>query len=372
MEKRDYYELLGVQRTATAEELKKAYRQQARKWHPDVNPGDKSAEETFKEISEAYQVLSDDNKRTIYDRYGHDGLSGGGAGGMGFDDMGFGGFGDLFDMFFTGGTRARGRQRGPVRGSDLRYDLEITFADAAFGKEAEIEIPTMLGCERCGGTGSRSGSQPVKCSMCNGSGEVRQVKKTIFGQMVNVTTCPQCRGTGREMPDPCRECGGSGQVRGSKKLKVSIPAGVDSGQKLRLTGEGEQGERGGPAGDLYVVIFLKQHEFFSRDGQDVFCEIPISFVQAALGDKIEVPTLYGKEILKVPSGTQTGMVFRLREKGFPHLRGKHKGDQHVRVRVVTPEKLSSKQKKLLEDFRAESGNDENRPQKRLLNKVESG
>ncbi|MFA6447832.1 MAG: molecular chaperone DnaJ [bacterium] len=368
MAKRDFYEVLGVQRTATQEEMKKAYRQLARKLHPDVNPGDAQAEEKFKEVTEAYQVLSDEQKRSIYDRHGYEGLSGRGAGG---DDFGFGGgFTDIFDMFFGGGGgRGGGRPNGPTRGSDLRYEIEISFKDAAFGKEAEIEIPSLAACEKCKGTGSKSGSNPVRCSRCNGTGEFRQTRQTLFGQMVNVQACPSCHGAGVEIQDPCPGCRGTGKTRVAKKMRVSIPAGVDSGQRLRLTGEGEPGERGGPRGDLYVEIYIKEHEFFKRDGQDVFCEIPISFTQAALGDEIDVPTLYGNQSIKIPTGTQTGSVFRLRGMGFPHLRGMHKGDQHVVVKVVTPEKLTSKQKKILTEFAEESGEDISRPQKKILKKL---
>ena len=366
MAKRDFYEVMGVPRTATQEELKKAYRQLARKLHPDVNPGDARAEERFKEVSEAYQALSDEQKRAVYDRYGHEGLSGRGTGGDGF---GFGGFTDIFDMFFGGGGRGGGRPHGPARGSDLRYEIEISFRDAAFGKDAEIEIPSLTNCEKCKGTGSASGASPARCSRCGGTGEFRQSRQTLFGQMVNVQTCPSCRGTGTEIQDPCHSCRGTGRTRIAKKLRVSIPAGVDSGQRLRLTGEGEPGERGGPRGDLYVEIYIREHEFFKRDGQDVFCEIPISFTQAALGDDIDVPTLYGNHAIKIPPGTQTGSAFRLRGMGFPHLRGMHKGDQHVVMKVVTPDKLSAKQKKILTEFAEESGDEISRPQKKILKKL---
>ena len=368
MEKQDYYELLEVPKTASTDEIKKSYRRLARKLHPDLNPGDAAAEERFKQISEAYQVLSDDNKRRQYDTFGHSGMNGAGGG---FEDFGFSGFGDIFDMFFGGGGGARGgrRQPRPSRGADVRYDIEISFRDAAFGKDAEIEIPTIVDCEKCSGTGSASGSHPVTCSTCGGSGQVRQVSNTIFGQMQSVVTCPACRGAGRQVPDPCRACSGSGRVRAMKKVKISIPAGVDSGQKLRLVGEGEPGELGGPRGDLYVVVFVAEHEFFKRNGQDIFCEVPISFTQAALGDEIEVPTLRGPEKIDIPAGTQSGMVFRLREKGFPNLRGKSRGDQHVMVKVVVPKKLNSKQKKLLSEFAEAGGEELRRPQTGPLKKI---
>jgi molecular chaperone DnaJ len=367
MVKHDYYEVLGVAKSASKEEIKKAYRQLARQLHPDLNPGDRECEEKFKQISEAYQVLSDDQKRQMYDHYGHDGLSGGAAGADGF---GFGGFSDIFDVFFGGGG-GRGQRRGPVptRGADLRYDLEISFRDAAFGKDAEIEIPTIVDCEKCKGSGSATGAAPATCLHCGGSGEVRHAKNTVFGQMVNVTTCPDCRGAGSKISDPCPACRGAGKSRRRKTVRVSIPAGVETGQKLRLVGEGEPGELGGPRGDLYVVIFVKEHEFFKRDGQDIYCELPIGIAQAALGCEIDAPTLYGDHRLKVPPGTQAGTVFRLREMGFPHLRGRHKGDQHVIVKIVTPSKLSPKQKKLLEEFAEASGEEINQPHLKILKKV---
>lgn len=368
MVKRDYYEMLGVPRNASKDDLKRAYRQLARQLHPDLNPGDRECEEKFKQISEAYQALCDDQKRAMYDRYGHEGLSGVGAGSDGF---GFGGFSDIFDIFFggAGGGRAQQRRRGPARGADLRYDLKIGFHDAAFGKDAEFEIPTIADCGKCGGSGSRTGAPPTICLRCAGTGEIRQSSQRFFVQMVNVTTCPDCRGAGAKTADPCPACNGAGKVREKKKIRVSIPAGVETGQKLRMVGEGEPGELGGARGDLYVVIFVREHEFFRRDGQDVYCELPISFTQAALGDEIDAPTLYGEEKLKIPPGTQTGTVFRLRERGFPHLRGKHRGDQHVLIRVEIPTKLNPKQRKLLIDFAETSGQEINRPHIKILKKV---
>lgn len=366
MDKKDYYELLGVSKSATKEDLKKAYRAQARKLHPDVNPGDSEAESKFKEVSEAYQVLNDDQKRSVYDRYGHAGLSGGGGGA---DDFGFGGFSDIFDAFFGGGTRSRSRPRGPARGADLRYDLEISLHDAAFGTEVNLDLPVHVECDNCGGTGSASKAFSTACQKCRGTGEVRQVRQSMLGQVVNVTTCPDCRGRGQVVKDPCRKCGATGMMRGEKKVKVTVPAGVDTGQQLRLMGEGEMGELGGPRGDLYVVMFVREHEFFKREGQDIICELPISITQAALGDDVEVPTLFGMEKLQIPAGTQTGMVFRLRERGLPHIRGRHKGDQHVLVKVMTPTKLNTKQKRLLKEFAAESGDTIHRPQKNFFEKI---
>jgi len=368
MEKRDYYEILGVERNATKDEIRKAYRKLARKVHPDVNPGDADAELKFKEVSEAYQVLSDDQKRSMYDRFGHDGLSGGA--GMGFEDFGFGDIGDIFDAFFGGGARrGRSRPRGPARGADLRYDLEISLHEAAFGVARDITIPVLMKCGDCDGTGSQSGSISTACQRCHGTGEIRQARQTLLGQVMSVQPCPACGGRGQVVIDPCNRCNGTGRSRGEKTVRVSVPAGVDTGQKLRLSGEGEAGELGGPPGDLYVVIHVMEHEFFKRDGQDLFCEIPVSFTQAALGDEIQVPTIHGYEKMKIPAGTQTGSVFRLREKGIPHLRGRHRGDQHVVVKVVTPSKLSSKQKKLLRQFAEESGENTSRPLKGFLDKI---
>ena len=368
-EKRDYYKVLGVDRNADADTLKKAYRRMARKLHPDVNPGDPEAESRFKELGEAYQVLNDPNKRAVYDQYGHAGLEGGGGfGGGGFDDFGFG---DIFDAFFGGGGRGRGRAqyRGPQRGADLRYDLEISFHDAAFGTDKDLRLPTLVDCEHCSGSGSRSGSPRVNCPSCGGTGQQRMQRQTLFGTVINTQTCTECQGTGKTVQDPCRHCGGTGRTQAEKTVRITIPPGVDNGSKLRLMGEGELGEPGATPGDLYVFIHVREHEFFKRDGQDVFCEIPISFVQAALGDTIQVPTLYGYEDLKIPSGTQSGAIFRLREMGFPHLRGRHKGDQHIMVKVQVPHKLNGKQKKALEEFAQVMGHDVKQPQLGFFKKI---
>lgn len=369
MTKRDYYEILGVDRGADGETLKKAYRRMARQSHPDVNPGDAEAESRFKEINEAYQVLTDDKKRAAYDRYGHDGLQGGAGPG----DYGMGGFGDIFDIFFGGGGgRQGGRQTGPRRGADTRYDLEITYEQAAAGAEVEIEIPSSEDCGACKGTGSASASTPAKCARCNGAGELRQTRQTLFGTMVNSQTCPSCGGAGRTITDPCRECRGRGKKPISKTLRVGIPAGVDTGQRLRVTAEGGEGDPGAPRGDLYVFIILRDHEFFKRDGQDVFCEVPVSMIQATLGDEIKVPTLYGEyEKIKIHPGTQPGTIFRVRERGFPHLRGRHKGDQHVLVKVQVPNKLDSKQRKAFEEFGRLMGEEVSRPQDGFFGKMKS-
>ena len=368
MEKRDYYDILGVGRGADAASIKKAYRAKARQLHPDVNPEDPGAESKFKELGEAYAVLSDDRKRAVYDQYGHAGLESGG--GAGFDGFGFGGMDDIFDMFFgRGGGRGGRRSAGPRRGADLRYDLHISFHDAAFGTEAELVLPSLVDCAKCHSSGSASGAQRKACSRCGGTGEVRQTRQTLFGAMINTSTCPACGGAGSTLADPCPACMGSGKQKAEKTVRITIPAGVDTGQKLRLTNEGEPGETGAPPGDLYVYIIVREHEFFHRDGQDVFCEVPVSFVQAALGDEINVPTLYGYEKLRIPAGTQNGAIFRLREKGFPHLRGRHKGDQHVRIKIEVPTKLSGKQKYALEEFAKISGQDYRQPQSRFFEKI---
>lgn len=349
--KRDYYEVLGVPKTASEQEVKQAYRKLARQNHPDVNPGNKEAEEKFKEATEAYDVLSDADKRARYDQFGHASTdpNAGGFGGGGFGGGGDFGFGDIFDMFF-GGNGGGQRRNGPTRGADLRYDLSIAFEEAAFGVEKEIQVPRNETCTECHGSGAAPGTHPTQCTQCHGSGQVKVNQRTPFGTIQTARTCPTCHGEGRTISSPCKVCNGQGVVRNVKTVKVNIPAGSEEGLSLRFSNSGEAGQLGGPAGDLYVVLHIKAHKFFEREGNDVFCEIPITFVQAALGAEIEVPTLDGSVKMKIPEGTQTATVFRLRGHGIPFRRGSGRGDQHVRVVVATPTKLTDKQKQLLQEF----------------------
>jgi len=340
--KRDYYEILGVDRNATEEEIKRAFRRLAFKYHPDHNRGD-GAEAQFKEINEAYEVLCDANKRAAYDRFGHSG--GEGLFGRGFDGFDFG-FGDIFDAFFGGTTTAS--PRAPQRGASLQYTMTITLEEAAFGTEEEIKISRTENCSVCHGTRCKPGSQPSRCPNCNGGGQVRRVQASIFGRFTNITTCPQCRGEGRIVTEPCPQCRGTGTDKRQRNILVKVPAGIDDNSQIRLRGEGDAGIRGGPAGDLYISISVKEHELFIRDGDDIFYEIPINFTQAALGAEVEVPTLDGNTKLKLNAGCQTGTVFRFKNKGIPHLRGRGRGDQLVTVSVVTPESLTKEQRQLFE------------------------
>jgi molecular chaperone DnaJ len=348
--KRDYYEVLGVSRNATQEEIKKAYRRLARQYHPDINKSP-DAEERFKEINEAYEVLSDAEKRAAYDRFGHAATQGAGMGGFegfgGFSDMGFGSiFEDLFGGF---GMRTATAQRAPVRGADLRIDVRLTFEEAVFGCTKELEVPRLERCPHCNGSGAEPGTSPIRCPQCNGLGEVqRRQQNPLFGVIVTRTTCPRCEGAGEIVTTPCTECRGAKRVRRIRRIQVDIPAGVDDGTQIRLAGEGEAGLRGGPPGNLYVVLSVEPHPLFQRRDHDIWLEMPINIVQAALGAEIEVPTLDGPTKLKIPPGTQHGTVFRLRERGVPYLRRRGRGDQLISVRVMVPTELTDEQRQLLQ------------------------
>lgn len=354
MSKRDYYEILDVARDASEKEIKKAYRRVAMKYHPDRNPDDAEAEEKFKEASEAYEVLSDAQKKAAYDQYGHAGVDqgaggfGGGAGAGGFGDI----FGDVFGDIFGGGGGGRGRG-GPQRGSDLRYTLELTLEEAVKGTTVKIRVPTMVHCDVCDGSGAAKGSTPVNCTTCGGSGQVRMQQGFFSVQQ----TCPSCNGRGKTIKDPCKACHGQGRKEEQKTLSVKVPPGVDTGDRIRLSGEGEAGPDGGPSGDLYVQMAVKDHPIFERDGKNLYCEVPISFVDAALGGELEVPCLDGRVKLKIPAETQTGKLFRLRGKGVAPVRGGSVGDLLCRVVLETPVSLTAKQKELLKEFQETMGDD---------------
>jgi molecular chaperone DnaJ len=348
---RDYYVVLGVERTATEAQIKRAYRKLAQQWHPDVNK-EAGAEERFKEISEAYQVLSDAERRQRYDTFGRAGV--GADAGAGFN-AGFGGFGDIFDAFF-GGATAGARRGRPLAGSDLRYDLRISFEEAVRGTEKEIEFPVLERCETCDGSGAKPGTTPITCPQCNGRGEVRSVRQTMLGQMVNVTACPRCHGDGRIVEDACDQCRGEGRVERTRRLQVTIPPGIDEGHQIRLSNEGEAGPRGGPAGSLYVAVHVTPHPSLRREGTELIYETDVSIAQAALGTRITVPTVDGDEEVEIKPGTQPGTEVRLRGRGVPHVRrAASRGDLHVFVNVVVPTKLSKRQRELLERLAEESG-----------------
>jgi molecular chaperone DnaJ len=355
MSKRDYYEILGVTKTATETEIKKAYRNLARTYHPDVNKTPE-AEQQFKELSEANEILSDPEKRSRYDQFGHAGVNpqyGGGYGG--FED--FGGLGDIFEAFFGGGRRGgggRGRPSGPERGSDLRLDFEISFMEGIFGIEKEVDIQHLENCETCHGNGATPGTKIVTCTTCGGMGQVQQSQRTLFGSFTQVTTCPKCQGAGKWPEDPCKTCSGRGKVKKAKKIKLKIPAGVDTGAKMRVPGEGDIGERGGGPGDLYVVLHVlaDENKQFERRGNDIYIEIPLGYHQVALGDEVDVPTLEGSTKLDIPAGTQPGKIFTLKGKGVPVLgtEGRRRGDLYVMVNIAVPRKLGPEESKLLKDL----------------------
>jgi len=343
--KRDYYKVLGIDRNATDEEIKKAFRKLAFNYHPDHNH-DGGAEEKFKEVNEAYEVLSDSEKRAAYDRFGHGGAKG--FFGGGFEDFGFGGFGDIFEAFFGGTTTAT--RHTPQPGAALHYVITITLEEAAFGCEKEINISRTENCSLCHGIGCKPGSQPSRCPNCNGTGQVRRVQQSIFGRFNTTTTCSQCHGEGRVIADPCPQCRGRGKEKRQCSISIKIPAGVDEGSQIRLSGEGEAGTRGGSPGNLYITLSVEPHEFFTRDDDNILYELPINIAQAALGVEIEVPTLDGKTKLRVSAGSQTGKVFRLKGKGVPHLRRSGCGDQLVSLFVVTPDSLTQKQRQLFQEL----------------------
>ncbi|MGM0436985.1 MAG: molecular chaperone DnaJ [Bacillota bacterium] len=366
---KDYYEILGVDKDASQKEIKKAYRKLAKKYHPDMNKDDSDTSEKFKEISEAYEILSDPDKRKRYDRYGHSGIN---DDDFNFDDFaqgGFGGFEDIFDMFFGGRSGRGSRRRGPRKGSDLQYRMEITFEEAAFGAEKEITIPRTETCETCGGNGAKPGTDVKTCPKCDGTGQMRVSQRTPFGQFTQTKTCDRCGGTGKIVKTPCPDCNGTGKQRRHRNLTVNIPAGVQDGNRLRMAGEGEAGEKGAPSGDLYIIISVKEHEIFDRKGDDIYCEVPINFVQATLGDEIKVPTLDGKVKFTIPEGTQPGTTFRLKNKGIPHLNGRGRGDEYIKTKVIIPKHLSQEQKDLLKEFAELSGDEINPEKKGFFRKV---
>lgn len=351
MSKRDYYEVLGVDKNASKQDIRKAYRLLARKYHPDVSK-EENAEAKFKEAKEAYEVLSNEEKRAQYDQFGHAGPQSQGFGGSGD----FSGFGDIFDMFFGGGGR-RPDPNAPQQGNDLQYRMILNFEEAVFGKETEITLPKETDCETCHGSGAKPGTSAKTCTTCHGSGQINVEQNTPFGRIVNRRTCNQCGGTGKIIPEKCTTCHGTGRVTKQVKVKISIPAGIDDGQQIRIAGKGESGINGGPPGDLYVVVEVRPHEYFQREGDNIYCELPLTFAQVALGDEIEVPTVHGKVKLKIPAGTQSGKVFRLKDKGVPNVHGRGVGDQHIQVKVVTPTNLTTKQKEILREFNELGGND---------------
>lgn len=349
MSKRDYYEVLGVDKNANDQEIKRAYRQLAKKYHPDVST-EKDAEAKFKEVQEAYDVLSDDQKRAGYDRFGHAGAQGFGQGGAGFSDFGdfgFGGFEDIFSSFFGGGGSRR-NANAPRKGNDIRQQMNITFEEAVFGASKELKISRHEECTKCGGTGAHSKGDIITCSRCHGSGTVVVEQQSILGRVQTQTTCPNCHGKGKEIKKACSVCHGKGRTIKSKTISVKVPKGIDDGQQIRLTGQGEAGINGGPSGDLYILFRVKKHDYFERMNDNIYCELPLSFSQVALGEEVEIPTLYGKVKFNIPPGTQPGSEFRLRGKGVESIRTGRKGDQYVKVKVITPKKLNSEQKKLFE------------------------
>lgn len=378
-QKRDYYEVLGVQKGCTDDELKKAYRKVAKKYHPDLNPGDKEAEAKFKEANEAYAVLSDSQKRARYDQFGHAGVDpnygAGGAGGAYAGGFDFGDFGDIFDTFFGGGfggfggsTRTR-NPNGPIRGNNINISLTLTFLEAAKGCKKEISINRQVKCEDCGGTGAAAGTKPEVCPECHGTGQIPVQQRTPFGVVQTARACSKCNGTGKLVKEPCTKCGGQGRVRKNIKLEVNVPAGIDDGQTFVLRGQGDNGLNGGPSGDVNVTVSVRPDPLFERDGFDVWCEIPITFPQAVLGAEVTVPTIDGKVTYNIPEGTQPATVFRLRNKGISYINGKGRGDQYVRVILEVPTNLNSKQKDALKEFDQQLGDKNYRKRKGFFDKL---
>ncbi len=367
-DKRDYYEVLGVQKGASEDEIKKSFRKMARKYHPDLNKDNPEAAEKFKEVNEAYEVLSDKEKRSKYDRFGFAGVDptyGADAGGAGFSGFDMGDLGDLFGSFFGGGfgSSRSSRKNTPQRGESIRQNVMLSFEEAAFGCEKEISVGRIESCDECGGTGAARGTSPETCPQCRGSGTVTQTQRTPLGMFQTQGTCPNCKGSGRIIRKPCSKCNGAGRVRKTRKFKVNIPAGIDEGQSIQQRGQGNAGANGGPAGDLFVTVAIRPHPIFSRDGSNVMIEIPISFAQAALGDTLQVPTIDGRVEYKVPEGTQTGTVFRMKGKGIQNVNGRGRGDQFVKVNIEVPRNLTEKQKRLLRDFEA-TATDENQTRRK--------
>ena len=356
--KRDYYEVLGVSKSSTDAEIKKAYRKLAKENHPDLNPGDKEAEARFKEINEAYEVLSDKDKKARYDQFGFAGVDpsygGGGGYGGGFEGgFDFGDLGDIFGSFFGGGFGGGARTRnGPQRGESLRMGVTVSFEEAAFGCEREVTVERVEQCGTCKGTGAAPGTSPETCTACGGTGTVQQRRQTPMGVFATTGPCPKCGGKGKIVASPCKDCGGSGQVRRKKTIKINVPAGIDDGQIISLRGQGNAGKNGGPAGDLQIVVTVRPHQLFRREGTDVFCDAPITFTQAVLGGELEIPTIDGKVKYDIPEGTQTGSTFRLRGKGIPSVNGRGRGDQYVTVYIETPRNLNREQKEALKKFSA--------------------
>ncbi len=360
MAKRDYYEVLGIQKGASEEEVKKAFRQLAKKYHPDVNKDDKNAEAKFKEVNEAYEVLSDPQKRKQYDNFGHEAVNGQGFGGgaQGFEGS-FGGFQDIFDSFFGDafGGRRQERYAGPMPGNDLQLNMTITFEEAAFGVKREFEISRLEKCGECGGTGAKKGTLVKTCPTCQGTGTVYVEHNTMLGRLRSSQTCEACHGEGTIIPEPCTECRGAGRVNRKRKISVNIPAGIDNGQTITLRGEGEAGKKGGPSGNLFITVHVKPHELFTRRGYDLYFDFPVSFATAALGSDVSVPTLEGDETYSIPAGTQTGTVFKLKGKGIRHLNANGKGDVYFKAIVQVPKKLTERQRDLLRQFE-ETGSEE--------------